>query len=278
MKSQVITTNAQALNIQPVTIQKESRMKKSRPIYLLAVVLIAMSTILSQGAYAAGPLTPVQLANEVMMHTQGEDTEFMAAQIGVDPNSPLTYTTYVDPKGQSFTFSLQSGSTYLGRAITLIAAGTLNPSTQAWSISTAGTYGGVRWTATGTLTSSPAPNAQSVSFASNTQFSFQRLRNDIQLFNGTSCTPLFYYSGYFGQSTEICQHTYNGQPVGPTWLASDGWGPVYPWYNWWWTLNFTPWQFSVAGQGSTPQSGGNGFFSTVIGPAQPACISCNTGD
>ena len=210
------------------------------------------------------------------MHAQGEDAGFIAGRIGVDPSSPLSYSTYVDPSGQNFTFSLKSGATYLGHPITLNASGVLNPSTQTWSVASAGTYGGSRWIVTSSLVPAPAPNSSTVAFNSSAKFDTSGLNHDIPLYDGVYCSPAFGYEGS-GWSEERCYYTWKGQRVGPGWLAGDGYGN-WGWWNWYWEVNIPYFQFSLAAQGSTPIDGGAGTFSTVVGPAQPACVSCSATD
>ena len=98
-------------------------------------------------------LTPFQKANEVMMYEESALVSFIGTTWGPDPASPLNYSSHVDPAGQNFDFSLNAGSTYLGKPITLTTSGTLN-SFNAWKVSTTGTYNGLPWS-TNTTYASP---------------------------------------------------------------------------------------------------------------------------
>lgn len=250
-------------------------MKNRNPICLFALAMAMLFMGLPQTAHAAGPLTPGQVAMEIMMHSQGEDAAFIAAEIGVDPNSALTYSTNVDPAGQTFTFSLKPGTTYQGRSLSLNASGQLNPSTQSWNVVSTGAYGGTQWTVTSNLVPAASANTSTLAYKSTASFNSSGIIQDIQLYNGISCTPIFGYWNW-GWSEESCTLTWNGQPIGTPWLASDGysnWG----WWNWYWVSNVVYLDFSLSAQGSTPLEGGAGSFTTFIAPAQQPCAPCSDG-
>jgi hypothetical protein len=100
----------------------------------------------------AGFATPVIEATEVMIAAEQADASFIGSFFGPSPGSTLLFTSTVDPAGQSFSFTLASGSSYQGQAMTLTDAGTLNSSTGVWNSTSLGSLGATSWMGTGTQT------------------------------------------------------------------------------------------------------------------------------
>ncbi len=86
-------------------------------------------------------LTPFEENMEVMMDSIGSTASLIARVAGVDENSPLSFVTTTDTPGNSFTYSLLPGSTYMGQSLTLEGTGTYNPPTERWDLTLTGLYG-----------------------------------------------------------------------------------------------------------------------------------------
>jgi len=114
-------------------------MKKSYAVCCLTLVTAMLFTTLP---LKAQQLTPFEVANEVMTYQQTAVLSSIGRALGPDPASPLNYSTFVDPAGQNFNFSLNAGTTYLGKAITLTTSGTLD-SFGVWNVSSSGVYDGI---------------------------------------------------------------------------------------------------------------------------------------
>jgi hypothetical protein len=105
------------------------------PMLVLAFYLFSPSRL------HAGSLPAWAANTEVMMNAETAEMTFIGRYFGPDNASPLSFTTNQDIKGQSFSFSLNSGSTYLGQSMNLTATGTFNTTTSQWNIATTGTFG-----------------------------------------------------------------------------------------------------------------------------------------
>jgi len=278
MKSQDTALNTQAVNLQPATINQRKRGIKPRNlIYLFALVVAMMFSALPLPAHAAGPLTPVQLASEMMMHSQADAAGFIAAQIGVDPNSHLNYSSYVDPAGQSFSFSLNSGTTYLGQPLALSASGTFAPSTHTWNVLYSALYGRTQWTINSSLVLSVGPVTSVTTATSVTSWNSGGLGIDtFNGANGENCTPTVWSAGLI-HSSAYCYFTHNGAQDGPGFWLYDEFNVIEQIAGWSVSGNSQYWNFSHYTVGSIPASGGLGSFVSVVGPAEPACTTCSAG-
>lgn len=139
MDSIAISRTTHAANLKTATTsQEEDHMKKSNAFWLFTVVVALLFTTLPLSAQT----TAFESANEVMTWEQSMLTSFIASTFGPDPASPLTFSTYVDPAGQTFNFSLNAGSTYLGKPITITDSGTLTPFS-IWTVQSSLSYNGV---------------------------------------------------------------------------------------------------------------------------------------
>lgn len=225
---------------------------------------------------STGLSDPALLANEVMIHAQGEEAAFIAKQIGVDPSSPLNYSSYVDPAGQSFNFSLNAGSTYLGQPFTLAESGTLNPSTQTWNLSASGLYGGSPWQVTSTLVPTASWTALSTAYVTESIL-------------GTNCTPgvncndvecITYLGDVEFVRFELCRYSagYSGiygpyvtvpynPPLPDDKLGSPDGPPV-------WVENFPYWGYSAYVSNFNPRSGSGSFVTNIWFPLT-ACKDCD---
>lgn len=104
-------------------------------------LLVLSFCLISPGRLFAGSLPAWAANTEIMMNAEAAEMTFIGRYFGPDNSSPLSFTSNQDIAGQSFTFNLNSGSTYLGQAMTLSASGFYNTTTSSWDISTNGTLG-----------------------------------------------------------------------------------------------------------------------------------------
>jgi hypothetical protein len=115
----------------------------------LGVLIAFMSVAWAPTALCAGSI-PVVLANEAMSEYMASDLVLIGFFSGIDPLSPLSFTSDVDPAGRSFSYSLLAGSMYNGQQIIDLASGTLNGTT--WTLSSTGSLGSTVWSTSGTMT------------------------------------------------------------------------------------------------------------------------------
>ncbi len=114
--------------------------KRIRTFYVLALAVILLTT-----ASMSAQINAFQGANELMMTEQSTFLDFLGSTFGPDSSSKLHFTSVIDPKGQSFSFSLDPGSTYMGEPIALSVSGELDSSDQ-WHVSSSGSYRGSDFT------------------------------------------------------------------------------------------------------------------------------------
>jgi len=70
----------------------------------------------------------IDLTTEVMIEEQSTDAYFLGGFFGVDPDSLLAFTSFVDPSTASFTYSTVLGTMFLGQSLTLTGSGTVDGS------------------------------------------------------------------------------------------------------------------------------------------------------
>lgn len=282
MKTQIANQHNSGVTLQPTTtLLQPNRATMRARICLFALALALGCSVLSQTAHAATPFNPVASAAQIMIQTQGDDAAFLANSFGVDPNSPLNYASSIDPSGSTFGFSLAPGATYLGQPMTLTATGSLNPSTQTWTVSSSGSLSGVPWTITKSMSVSPGGNVTEMYLASSSQFDsgdIQHLLPDIDYIN---CNGVWYYNGaswVLGYTSTLspCAAYYHGRLVtewDAVFVTNNGSGGSNS--TWTWENNSPALQFSVASSGTYFTLGGAGSFSTLVAPARAGCTSCS---
>ena len=240
-------------------------MKKRNAFYLFSLAVAMLLTTLPLSAQ----LTPFQKANEVMMYEESALESFIGTTWGPDPASPLTYSSHVDPAGQNFDFSLNVGSTYLGKPITLTTSGALRP-LNVWTVSTTGTYNGLPWSTHTTY----VPPAAVLPTGSPYIFEGAVVYNSVGPFNPcTNCTPISNgcttYAGPGSGDMEVCapgtagtpnncsQTTQNPNPGGSGWTAALSVACGGPGFA------IKP---SGSSSGFTPNDGSLGNFLSLITP------------
>ncbi|MGC2107984.1 MAG: hypothetical protein WA655_00615 [Candidatus Korobacteraceae bacterium] len=275
MKTNAVELTALTASLQPTILNhKQNRLKRTPSTSLLALAVTVMFFALSLSAHAADTLTPVQLATEIMMHSQANAADFIAAQIGIDANSGLGYSSYVDPAGQSFRFSLNSDTTYLSQPLAVTASGIFAASTQTWNVSYSISYGRTQWTFNNSFVLSVGPAASLVTATSVTSWDSGGSTYVFNGANGENCTATM-TSGGIIHSAAYCYYTKDGQQDGPGFWLYDEFSVIEETVSWLVLGNSSFWNFSEYTTGSLPVSGGKGSFSGVLGPAQAACITCS---
>ena len=81
----------------------------------------SLALICASGAISPAPAGTVDVATltQLMIENQGNDMTLLGLGFGVDPGSPVKFTSTVDASGMSFSFMPVSGSTYKGQMVTL---------------------------------------------------------------------------------------------------------------------------------------------------------------
>ena len=91
----------------------------------------SLALICASGAISPAPAGTVDVATltQLMIENQGNDMTLLGLGFGVDPGSPVTFTSTVNASGMSFSFMPVSGSTYKGQLVTLSGSGVFNSTT-----------------------------------------------------------------------------------------------------------------------------------------------------
>ena len=90
-------------------------MGKKIAYFLLILVLAACAPRMT----SAGSLTLVQSATEIVMEAEGYDMLSLGRIYGPDPTSPLSLTFNVNATTGDVSYSIDNGSVYLNKSITL---------------------------------------------------------------------------------------------------------------------------------------------------------------
>ena len=113
--------------------------KLVKPATSLLVITLVVAGFLGCAAAEAPPMLEV---TETMMNAAGLDNLLLSVWLGVDQSADLQYTSYVDPINRAFSFSLISGQIYLGKPISLTAAGAYDSGLGQYEWTTLGSYNG----------------------------------------------------------------------------------------------------------------------------------------
>jgi hypothetical protein len=68
----------------------------------------------------------LSITTEVLFEEQGTTALSLGSVFGADATSPISFTSFVDPSGTSFSYATVPGSMYLGQSLTITGSGTLN--------------------------------------------------------------------------------------------------------------------------------------------------------
>ena len=88
-------------------------------------------------------------ATEAMMESEGLQAIFLGQLLGGDNATTLSFTSQVDTKGTSFQYSLASGSTYQGIALSWSTTGSFDTTSGLWSWTTTSSVGTFNLSSTG---------------------------------------------------------------------------------------------------------------------------------
>jgi hypothetical protein len=189
-----------------------------------------------------------------MAETQGENAAFVEEFFGVDPTSPLRFTSNVDVSAMTFSYALTPGSTYQGMSMALSGSGSFDSSTNVWTTSSAVTLGSMSWTTTGTDTITNSDFA----FHSHTLIPLTPFDVDDDVVVNPD-----------GSGGGVQWFTLLGVQVGNTWPINFSVPPDNP--NWNWNADGPNFIFST--MGSSPTDGGAGTFTTLLSVPEPRSIT-----
>ncbi len=225
-------------------------------------VLLATATCLSPLGIAGSFLSPAQLMTEVMIENQGNTATLLGYQFGAAPGSPLTFTSFVDPLGFGFTYSLVAGSTYNGEPITLNASAVFNPTTLVCEVTSTGSVGDVQWTVSGVHNITLQPDL----VMDNASLLFESdLRQITAVIIVTAVRPNYTSAdfGYLNDShgiyipgSDFLSSDTISHAAAPTRIAFEQTAPGIP--------------LAVLTEGESSYLGGAGFFTTTVTVPAPA--------
>jgi hypothetical protein len=245
----------------------------------LAVLTLSLGFI-SSGRLLAGSIPAWAQNTEIMMETEGAEMTFIGRYFGPDNTSPLSFTSNQDIADQSFSFSLNPGTTYLGQSMTLRATGDFNTTTDEWDVTTNGSLGSTTWSSSYTASITGDPTYLVTGKITVPLPGFPLLDMEIKgaLF-ATFPPPL---PLYLVASIGTAQATVLGLPVGPTFGVYD---LLFKAEGWSWgtggvflaglDANGGGHDFQIASSGLvTPVTGGSGtFISQVQSVPEPTTAS-----
>jgi hypothetical protein len=243
----------------------DRRRLASGPSVLALAALAIVTTIASPGRAAS-----VDLATVIMMANSEANAVFIGVQFGTDSSSPLNFTSNVDAAGQSFSYSLNPGSTYLGQAISLTSSGVLSSDGTVWTLTSDGTFGATSWSTTGTASTSTDPSGVTTDHHTyDLKDKNGNLTGDFTLDDRTITGKTSTDSGF---RTDTSRKPVPNSDFTSTDSLSDGK----------WTFNLVPLKtsnmiFPVIGTGFSPPAGGVGTFTTTIIPEPASLILLTLG-
>jgi hypothetical protein len=98
--------------------------------------------------------------DEIMLSAEQCDAAFLGSVFGPGGTSPLSFTSSVNVSANTFSYTLNPGSTYLGQAISLTTTGYYDATNSIWNWSSSGSLGTTSWNNIGseTITGDPLGN------------------------------------------------------------------------------------------------------------------------
>ena len=211
----------------------------------------SLALICASGAISPAPAGTVDVATltQLMIENQGNDMTLLGLGFGVDPGSPVKFTSTVDASGMSFSFTPVSGSTYKGQMVTLSGSGVFDSTTNILTTTASIGLGATTFTDTGTLDLSAGSNFMQMTEVTPPMPTPLFFSEDI---TDDECTEK---PGFF---EDFCHYTNNG-----TKIPKSDYLSVVSMTLPSWTFQNTG-VFAVSSVGSSPATGGDGDFTTTI--------------
>jgi hypothetical protein len=211
------------------------------------LALICASGVISSAQAGA---IDVATLTQLMIENEGNATTLLGLGFGVDPSSPVNFTSVVDPSAMSYSFTPVSGSMYEGQDVTLAGSGTYDPATNVLTTTASIGLGATIFVDTGTLdlsTGSSYVEATELTPPMPTPFFAEDMTDD-------ECKTV---PGFF---EDFCYYTKDGVKI----AGSDYLSVLSMTLPSWTFLNSGV--FIVSGMGSSPLVGGDGTSTMTIMP------------
>jgi len=111
---------------------------------ILSLLALTLGAITPTGVLASG--LPAWAQNtEVMINAEGADMTTIGRYFGPDNSSTLNFTTSQNVANETFSYALNSGSTYLGQPASLSGTGYFDNVNSDWVVTSNGTIGSQSW-------------------------------------------------------------------------------------------------------------------------------------
>lgn len=217
-------------------------------------------TILSSEHARADTIDPVTLT-QLLIEDEAQDSMLLGSIFGIDPTSPINFTSNVDALGMTFSYNSASGSLYLGQLVSIDGTGSFDGTTNTLTISSSIGLGATIFSADGTIEVNLAAAPKTDSYTRK----FPPFPVPGGTANDQECDSLQFASG---RSLATCQYTFNNRPFGPSFTESD----MYVASAWDVTESAAGFPVIVSSAGFSPPSGGIGRFTTIITTPEPATL------
>ena len=148
-------SESRSRDVESWTRVKEAAVRRRHVLALVVSITLAGSGTIATPARAG--LEIYQQATESMMNSEGLIMSLVARDLGIDPTVSLNFTSAMDPVAQTFSYSLQSGSMYLGRSAALQVSGAFDVPSQSWLFTSTGHIGATSLAGNGSTTFSGDP-------------------------------------------------------------------------------------------------------------------------
>jgi hypothetical protein len=220
--------------------------------------------ILGSERALADAIDPVTLT-QLMIEDEAQDSILLGSAFGVDPTSPIRFTSNVDVAGATFSYASVPNSLYLGQSVSINGTGgSFNPITDTLSISSTIVLGAATISADGSI---------SVILVANPKTDFYKRNFPKTPVPGgdaydQECDSLTFPSG---RSLATCQYTtLAGKVFGAPFTEAD----KYDAKTGAWNVSESAPHFAVAitSEGVSPPIGGTGTFTTTISAPEPATL------
>lgn len=238
----------------------------ARPTKPLLSIAFLFGTIVAGSAVARADL--LTTTTELLFEEQGTSAIVLGSTFGADPRSPLSFTSFIDPSGSSFSYATISGSTYLGQSLTISGSGMLDAGN--YDVSASINLGGAILQILGKETVKENPDG-SVTITSDKD----KIEDGKKTGDTHTETRL---TGLGGDDPKSHADGHLTEPDGTTtpdsdFSADDTWNKKTK--KWEWDGHFdvmggpVPDVFS---SGFTPAEGGAGTFTTIITAPEPSTL------